>query len=118
MELETEHKVDRKRLAVRFNHRLTIQRQSTTQDALGQKVDTWTTIDYAWASLNPVSAKEYFGSSAERAEISHKIVMRYGVTIAPKDRIVYGARIFDINEVMNMREDNQYLLVMATERIA
>jgi SPP1 family predicted phage head-tail adaptor len=94
-----------------------IQRQGSTQDAAGQLSDMWTTQATVWASIKPVSGREYFNASGERAEVTHTIGILYGPTVAPRDRIVYGSRMFDIKSVINVDERNRELLLMCTEHV-
>jgi SPP1 family predicted phage head-tail adaptor len=96
---------------------VTIERQSTSQDTAGQQVDTWTEIGQEWVTINPVTGREYFNASGERAEVTHRIRMVYGRTVAPRDRIVYGARIFDIKSVLNLDERNRELELMVSEHV-
>lgn len=97
------------------NHYVTIERRGTSQDAAGQVQETWTTTTSVWASINPVIGKEYFNASGERSEVTHKISFYYGPTVAPRDRIVYGSRTFDIKSVINVGEKNKDLLLMCVE---
>lgn len=98
-------------------HLVSIQRQSSTQGATGQPANTWTETATWWASINPVSGREYFNASGERAEVTHKIEGRYGPTIAPRDRIVHGSRVFNVKSVLNLEECNHWLQLMATEHV-
>jgi SPP1 family predicted phage head-tail adaptor len=104
------------KLAVR-NILVTIERQSTSQDSTGQQLDSWTEVGKEWVSIRPVTGREYFNASGERAEVTHRIRMVYGRTFAPKDRIVYGSRIFDIKSVINIEERNRELELMVTEHV-
>jgi SPP1 family predicted phage head-tail adaptor len=103
--------------AGRRDKKVTIQRQSDTQDSVGQLVDTWTVTATVYASIEPLSAREYFNASGERAEVTHKIGMVYGPTISPRDRVVYGSRTFEIRSVINIEERNRELQLMCTERV-
>lgn len=103
--------------AVNLNKRLTIQRQSTTQDSVGQLVDTWTSTATVWGSIKPVSGRNYFTASGERAEVTHTIAIRHGVTVAVRDRITHGSRTFRIRSVINADESHRYLHLMCTEQV-
>ena len=98
-----------------LDKKVSIQRQTTTTDSSGQPQDTWTTTSNPWVSIRPISGKEYFNASGERAQVSHEVVLRHGPTVAPKDRIVYGSRTFDIQSVLNLEERSRYLKLMCRE---
>lgn len=100
-----------------LRHLVTLQRQSSSQDSVGQLLETWSEIGKEWVDIQPVNGREYFNASGERAEVTHKVRMRYGRTIAPRDRIVYGSRIFNIKAVMNIEERNRWLELMCTEHV-
>lgn len=102
-------------MAGRLRHLITIQAQSTTQDAVGQQTIAWTTVTTAWADIEPVSGRDYFNASGEHAEITHKITLRYGVTVRAGDRLVLGTRTFDVRSVLTMNERNAYLNLMVVE---
>jgi SPP1 family predicted phage head-tail adaptor len=96
---------------------LTFQRRGTAQDASGQEVETWTDVTpQSWARILPVSGREYFNASGERAEVTHRIEINYRA-LAPRDRAVYGSRVFDIKSVINVEERNRDLLLMCTEHV-
>jgi len=96
---------------------VTIQRRGDDQDSTGQVLETWSPQSTIWASIAPVAGREYFNASGERAEVTHKIGIVYGPTVAPRDRITYGSRIFDIKSVINLQERNRELLLMCTEHV-
>ena len=96
---------------------VTIERQSTSQDTAGQQLDSWAEVGKEWVSIKPVTGREYFNASGERSEVTHRIRMVYGRTVAPRDRIVYGSRTFDIKSVLNLDERNRELELMVSEHI-
>lgn len=102
-------------MAGRLRHRVTVQRQATTQDALGQRTEAWTEHATTWAMINPVSGRDFFTQSGEHADITHKITLRHGVDIRPGDRIVYSGRNFDVRSVLNLGERDRFINVMAVE---
>jgi len=100
----------------RRNHRVLLQSRGTTQNSVGQILpEVWTTTATVWASISPLAGREYLNASGERAEVSHRIFIRYGPTVAPKDRVLFGSRVFDIISVINIRERNRELELMCTE---
>lgn len=96
---------------------VTFKRRGTTQDAAGQVIETWTEIETVWASIEPIAGREYFNASGERAEVTHRLGVVYGPSLAPRDRAEYGARVFDIKSVINVRELNRDLELMCTEHV-
>ena len=101
----------------RLRHLVTVQSNATSQDGQGQQTISWTKVDDVWAQINPVSGADYFNQSGEHADVTHKILVRHGVTVLPGYRILFGARIFDVRSVLNQLERNRYLQIMAVERV-
>jgi SPP1 family predicted phage head-tail adaptor len=96
---------------------VTLQRRGTTQDTAGQVVETWTKIETVWATIGPITGREYFNASGERAEVTHRLSIWWGPSVAPRDRVIYGSRIFDIKSVINVKEMNRDLELMCTEHV-
>ena len=100
-----------------LDKRVAIQRQASGQGSTGQPNGAWATTETVWASIEPVSGREYFNASGERAEVTHKVRIRYGSTVAPKDRLLYGSRVFNIRAVLNLEERGRWLQLMVSEHV-
>lgn len=98
-----------------LNKLVHIQRRGHLQDTTGQTRETWQDQAEVWASIRPVSGREYYAASGERGEVTHEILLRFGVTLAPKDRITFDGRVFDIVSVFNLNERDRYLKAMGKE---
>lgn len=82
--------------------RVTIQRQSTTIDDLGQETGDWETLNTRWAGLRTL-----VGSELERArqlvpEATTEITIRYYADLLVTDRILFKDRIFNIGVINDM----------------
>lgn len=94
-----------------------IERRAHTQDAAGQVRDTWQLVAEVWASIRPLAGSDYYSASGARAEVTHEIILRYGPSLLPKDRISYQGRHFEVLSPMNMSERNRYLRVRSKENV-
>lgn len=97
-----------------LKHKVTIQTYSETQNDFGEVLKGWVDFKSAYASITPLSAKEFF-KAGTNAEVSHKVELRYLKDIAPKMRVAYGTRVFTIDSVLNIREANKTLQLICTE---
>ena len=97
-----------------LKHKIIIQTYSETQNDFGEVVKGWEDFKTAYASITPLSAKEYY-KAGTNAEVSHKIELRYIKDIKPKMRVVYDDREFSIESVLNIREANKTLQLICTE---
>ena len=88
-----------------------------TKNDFGEIEKTFEIFKSAYAEILPLSAKEFLSSKQMNAEVTHKINLRYLSGILPTMIIVYSARRFKIESILNMREENEILQVIATEII-
>lgn len=102
------------------NQRVTFQSRAAGQSSTGQPNGAFAEIMTTWAAIEPVSGREYFNASGERAEVTHKIEVQACSELAslkPKDRALYGSRVFNIKSVLNVEERGRKLLLMCTEHV-
>ena len=98
-----------------LKHKIEIQSYTETSNDFGEVTKGYSTFKTVYASITPLAGKEYFASKQLNAEVSHKIECRYLSGVLPSMRIVYGTRIFNIESVINIREANKTLQIMAVE---
>lgn len=100
-----------------LKNKIDIQFYSDTKNSFGEIEKGFNLFKSTYASIVPVSGKEYFTSKQNNSEVTHKILFRYIAGITPSMRIVYGSRTFSIESVLNIREENKTIQLMATEII-
>ena len=101
--------------AGQMNKRVTLQIKSVTIDGLGTEVITWTDHATVWASVEPVTGREYYLAQQQATSISTKIGIRYRRGITGGWRVKYGNRIFDIQAPINVGEKNKELILLCEE---
>lgn len=94
--------------------RITFQSMITTQNEYGEPVSGWTDAGTVWASIEPLSGRDFFQAQAVQSEITHKIITRWSGA-RPEMRIKYGTRYFDIESVINEKERGAKYIIMAKE---
>ena len=100
--------------AGKLKHKIVIQNYSETQNDFGEIVKGWADFKTAYASITPLSAKEFY-KAGTNAEVTHKIETRYLKDIKPSMRVLYDSRVFSIESVLNIREANKTLQLICTE---
>lgn len=67
-----------------LSERITIEQASTSQDAVGQAVNSWSTVATVWAGVNPLSGREFFAAGATQSQETIVFRIRYmaGLTSA------------------------------------
>lgn len=104
--------------AGRLRKRVSLQRRVETQDTTGGMTVTWAEVAKLWAGIEPLYGREYDAARARNAETTHRIVLRYREDVTAQMRLVLGARIYRIDEILNVRERNAELHLRATELAA
>lgn len=108
--------------AGRLRHVLQFQQKSTTQDALGQPQNVWTTVFTCRGEVSPISGWKKIESQAAQSEVTHVISVRYRTELqVPKAvaamRVLFGTRVFDLTDSMNQDERNCLVMLQAREGI-
>ena len=98
----------------KLRHRVDIQQVVESPDSYGQPVKTWRTIETRFAQIMPLTGHELVKAQKVNAEVSHKIIMRY-CDLNSKNRLLFGARVFNILAVINIDERNWEIHVLAME---
>ena len=100
----------------KLNRRITLQSQTTSQDAYGQQVKQWTNVLSVWASIHPASGKEVYATSGFVSEMSHVVTIRYTSTpIRTNTRVLYGSRILLVQGVSDPEEAHIQLDLLCLE---
>ncbi|MBL4730278.1 MAG: phage head closure protein [Sulfurimonas sp.] len=100
-----------------LKHKIDFLSATEVKNAFGEVENTFTIFKSAYSEILPLSAKEYLASKQKKAEVTHKIELRFLSGILPTMQIVYGSRKFEIESIINVRELNKTLHIMATEII-
>lgn len=95
--------------------RVTIQKRSQVQDAYGQPLTAWEDVATVWAAIEPISGRELLAAAAVQSEVTHQVILRYRPGVVSKMRIVYGSRIFDIQNVLDENERHRELTLLCVE---
>lgn len=101
--------------AGRLRHRITIQSVGTTYDDYGDLSDSWTTLASVWASISPVSGTEEKIAGELTGVETHRIRIRHRSGVTAQNRILFGARTFEIVSANNWNERNVFIEILAKE---
>lgn len=99
----------------KFNHRLQLQQVTQTPDGAGGYTESWALVSSLWASIDPIRGREKMQGMQLETPITHKIFCRYNSAVTTKKRFLLGSRVFNIVEVLNIEEQNQFLEILAVE---
>jgi len=102
-----------------LRHLITIQRRADVQDPnTGAMTPGWEDVTETWASIEPLSVRDFISAGSNQSEISARIVIRYRSGIDSSMRILEGNRIFDIKGVLtDPNSGREYLTLPVSEGV-
>ena len=106
--------------AGRLRHEVIIQEVTQTRDTSGSVTESWSTTDTVRAEIKPIKSagSERFIHEQVMSVGTHMVTIRYQGDVTPKHRILWGSRIFDINDVRDDYEKNRTMELICTEKVS
>lgn len=94
-----------------LRHRITIQKPVSGQNPdTGATTTTWEEVAQVWASVEPLSVREFIAAKAGQSEVTARIVMRYRSGIDATMRILFRGQIYNIEGVLpDPKSGREYL---------
>lgn len=106
--------------AGKLRHKVTIQARGEVQDPVsGDMVPGWTDFASVWASVEPLSARDFIAAQANQSEITARIVIRYREGILPTMRILHRGKVYAIHGVLpDAHSGLEYLTLPVSEGVS
>lgn len=103
----------------KLRHRVRIERPDTTQDLdTGEMVPGWALVATVWASVEPLSAREFIAAQAGQSEVTARVMMRHRDGITPDMRLVHRGKNYDIHGVLpDSKSGRHYLTLPVSEGV-
>jgi len=102
----------------KLRHRVTIQNKVTLPDGYGGVTSTWQDVATVWASVEPLNGRELYAAQQVKAELTHRIRIRYMSGIKPEMRIAFDNRTFEIEAIIDPEERHESLELLCSEVVA
>jgi SPP1 family predicted phage head-tail adaptor len=94
----------------RLRHRITIQEPAITRSDRGAELLSWSDVAVVWADIRTVGGQEQvLANQLEVATLLHTITLRYRSGLRPKQRVVWGERVFAVEAVIE--RDNRLRMI-------
>lgn len=105
--------------AGKLRHRVTLQRQVTTQDDnTGEMLTTWQDVAEVWAKVEPLSVREFVQSASGQVQLSARITMRYCAVVDATMRILHRGKIYNIEGLLADKVSGlEYLTLPCSEGV-
>lgn len=106
--------------AGKLRHKVTIQAPSQTQDPItGEMLSGWVDFASIWASIEPLSAREFIAAQANQSEITARIVIRHRDDVLPTMRILHRGKVYAIHGVLaDPKSGLEYLTLPVSEGVS
>lgn len=75
--------------AGQLDQRITLQSPSSSVDALGQRVETWSDVEPIWARAQPARGREFFAAGGMQGEASVVFTIRYRTGVTREMRVMW-----------------------------
>lgn len=98
--------------AGQLDQRVTVERFTSTQDELGQPIETWAPLFTCWAAVEPLTGREYLAAAALVSEVTARIRMRFRPWMTAQDRVVHNGTTYGIESMVDVRSDHRELVLM------
>ncbi len=102
----------------KLDKRVTISTPALTADGDGGVATSWTALSTVFAGILAMSQAERQGANTVSAASTHVVTIRYLAGVTTKCKVVFGSRTFGIDGIENIGEQNAYLRLSCTEKVA
>lgn len=100
-----------------MRQRVTIQARTTAADAYGAPVATWADVATRWGEVLPLSGRELWQAQQVRPDVTLKVRLRYYDGLTPKHRLKVGARVLEVESVVNPDGRNRFHECLCKEEV-
>jgi SPP1 family predicted phage head-tail adaptor len=100
-----------------MRHRVQIQQATETRSTDGSVVQAWSNFAAAHAEIVPLSGSEDYVAQGLSASVVYRITTRHISGVVPKMRILWGSRVFEIENVRNIDERGRWLVMNCEEAV-
>lgn len=87
--------------AGKLRHWIELQEPSVSINAYGEREESWVHVAYMWASVEPLSAREFIAAQQMQSKVMTRIVIRRRSYIDATMRVIFRGQIFNIEGVLS-----------------
>jgi len=99
--------------AGKLRHRVELKQVINEQDnQSGANIETWQTLASVWASIEPLSARDFIAAQAAHNQISARAVIRYRPQITAGMRLIHSSAVYLIEGVLPDKQSGQEYLTL------
>ena len=100
-----------------LRHRLRLEAATRSADGGGGAIVTWALVGEVWASVKDTAGGEQIAAGGLQGHLTREVWIRYRADAAPAMRFAEGARLFDIQSVLDPDGRRRWLRCLCAERV-
>jgi len=105
--------------AGKLRHRVELQQVINSQDPQsGANIETWQPLATVWASIEPLSARDFIAAQAAHNQISARAVIRYRTGIKSGMRLLDDSALYQIEGVLPDKESGKEYLTLLLKSVS
>lgn len=98
-----------------LRHRITFQEPVKIPDGHAGHTVSWQDFVTVWASVEPLSGREYFYAHQIKNEVSHRVKVRHREDLSEEMRIKWNGRIMKIESIIDPKAGRRILEILCRE---
>lgn len=98
-----------------LRQRITLQKSVKTADGHKGSTEQWQDLASMWASVVPLSGREYFSAHQIKAEVTHRVKVRYREDVTVQMRFKHRDRNLYIESIIDIKEEREMLEILCKE---
>ena len=98
-----------------LRHVVIIQQVTETRDGFGGISESWSTFATRRAHIGPIKGKEYIAAKAVNSKADVEMRLRYVSGLITKMRVLWGSRIYNVIDAINIDERGKEHRLMCEE---
>lgn len=101
-----------------LRHRIDLQSYTDYTDIYGKIDRAWVTYATVWAQITPTSSNESINGLQLNTSTTHAVLVRYNPLVQANHRVLFGARVLNIQGVRNLDEMKIATALVCIEAVA
>lgn len=91
----------------KLNRKVSIRQRGTTQDAIGQPIETWIEIAAPWANIRQRTGAEMLRADRDVSIVQTSIRIRRRTEVTAAMRVYHGTTVYEIKAVLDDAENRE-----------
>lgn len=98
--------------AGRLNRIVIIEKPCVTRNAIGDEIESWSPVGRVWASVQPLSGREFMIARQAQTEVTVRVRMRYYPGLKTNMRLRCGRSTFVIVSIIDEKLAGRWLEIL------